>query len=170
MKPDIAEFEFKDHVYNLSGYLRHRYSLQVKEDNTDKRLRSVLLVNEEVKIIFNIGWPRDPGVSTKITYADPTVYSVYRKGSKTFYLNVYALFKELDTRKFYPGSVSGMTRTGINPQPNPYVSIGSPFPLMADILFLNVYGEPLLAIDREEIRKFAEWEHERQTDPLPGWI
>jgi len=49
----------------------------------------------------------------------------------------------------------------IEPLEDPYFSIGSPIQLLADIIFLNIHGEPLLTVDREEIRRFAKWYHDR---------
>ena len=97
-----------------------------------------------------------------MSYPDPSVFRNYAK-TKTFYISEYARYKGIDLWRLYPGfmaiesgsEIKKVVRESVDD--SAYMCAGSSYMLLADILFLNLFCDPLLSVDREEIRKFAEW-------------
>ena len=165
MTKNPETFTFKEHVFHLSVILRARYNLiLVQLDDT-----SFNLENGEIAIAITSGgqYPNNSWVSTSIRYLNPEIHENCEE-RKDFYISEYGRYRKIDLWRLYPSHMSVEVTSTIKQvmdaslSDSPYMFAGSPFSLVSDIVFLNLFGDPVLSLAdkqrlKEELRKFGDW-------------
>lgn len=140
---------FREHIGNLSPYLRKKYNLSISERSDS----DIDLANDHVILRFCKGNIREPYVALSISYKDPSILGE----TKWILIEDYISYLKA-WEMYFPSSID------VGESHSIYSSIGSSYQVLELIIFLGALGKPLIEGDQKVIQKFIHWMFERNRN------